>query len=1205
MSQLTPAQQRAVQAEGNILVEAGAGTGKTRALVARCLARVVDAQPPIPLRDMVMVTFTEAAAAEMRKRIRAALEQACQKQPGNRWLEEQLASIDAAWISTLHGFCLSLAREHFHELGLDPQFTVLAQEQINILEQEVLDSVFVQPEHAARLAVLHRWSRERGQGGMVKLRGQVLRLYNYSQTLRDPPAWFQRQLADLDQPEPTPWIRNWPAEMDDWRAGWLDGLEPFRGQGFADCLDRLAAQPSPVSVMESGPWLEAVTELLPAKKGLPKGVQKRWEALAEELEFLRGLLSSEEGAPQTDSIGAMREDWEWTRHAMANLLQLTLAFQAEYTRRKSDLGGVDFHDLEQNALRLLWNPQTQSPGPVAETWRKRARMLLIDEYQDINEAQDAILECLGQPAEPGNRFLVGDIKQSIYRFRLANPRIFQRYARAWREPSAPGQVLGLTENFRSHPAILDFVNRFFTGLMRESVGGVDYSAATGLQSGDPDHERFKVAAPSGVAPAPRVRLDLLLQEDVDEEAGGEAAAALSQDELEARMIGQRLLGMLQAQCPVWDEAERRHRPLAWRDVAILLRSPSGKAEVFAKEFARLGIPLAATRGGFYDAIEISDWLNLLRLLDNPLQDLPLLAVLRSPLAGFTDEELVAVRLAGRAQPLWTALQILAQSGEVGAAPAKAARFAERHARWRRMTRVSALSECLALMLDETLYETWLSLQPRAAQRQANLRRLLHMARQFDQFQRQGLFRFLRFVDAQAESGAGSESPVPELTNSVRLLSIHQSKGLEFPVTVIAGLAKRFNETDLQNSLILDERLGLCPTVRAPESGRKYPSVAHWFARRRQRQEMAGEEMRLLYVAMTRARDYLILAGRASEGKLGDWSPGAGGPLSLLEIGGARSFMDWIGPQCAAMVPQGDLSAPGERDGFAWHACAPGPLRQLDDAAQFGGAGASETVEFAPEASLKTLRERLAWRYPYVAAAGEPAKTSVSAWRRRVTEGNDGEAYPLFTEASPVAQTREKDPAKPDKSRLSAAEIGTIHHRFMEWVRLDKTAGLADIESEADRMEAAGILMPGERAALDLPAVAAFWTSELGRQLCAQAPRVRRELPFTARFTPAELRGWVAGQMPAVEIGTGEDFIVVQGVVDLAVMGEREIWVVDYKTDHARPQDLPRKARAYAPQLALYATALARVYHRPATRCWLHFLSLGQSVDVSSMLNLKP
>lgn len=1196
MSQLTPAQLHAVQATGNVLVEAGAGTGKTRTLVERCLARMIAAQDRIALQEMVIVTFTEAAATEMRQRLRATLEKQCREHPEDSWLAEQFAAVDIAWISTLHSFCLRLAREHFHELGLDPQFTVLAQEQANILEQEVLDTLFTHPDHAKRLGALQRWSRERGRGGLQKLRGYIRRLFHYTQTLSNPGAWFARELGYLEAAEPENWIRHWPEELDGWRSHWRDALEPLRGHGFAACqeqLDSLAPGDSPQATRLA---LERILAALPPKKGLPAPAQKRLETLSEEIAFLRSLLPEEAGPGAPVVWQALREDWEWIRHPMADLIHLTRAFIAEFARRKQELGGVDFHDLEQIALALLWDPQTQSPRPIAERWRERARLLFIDEYQDINEAQDSILQCLGRPDARGNRFLVGDIKQSIYRFRLANPRIFQRYARLWREAPTQGQVLRLTENFRSHPAILEFVNRFFTGLMREKIGGVDYDEKTALRSGDPDSPRFGGVTPAGApAGAPRVALRLLAGEESPEEpdAGAEdPIAELSRHELEARMIGTILLEMRQRPDAVWDEHEHRLRPVDWRDMAVLLRSPKDKAEVFAKEFGRLGIPLAAARGGFYEAIEASDWINLLRLLDNPFQDLPLLAVLRSPLAGFTADELVAVRLASRAGALWTALRAVSQTAGAGPARDKAAGFLERHRRWRQMARTIALSECLSLMLDETLYETWLATQSRPQQRLANIRRLLNLTRQFDQFQRQGLFRFLRFVEAQIDAGIDLEPAPAETANAVRLLSIHQSKGLEFPVVVVADLSKPFNESDFRSPIMLDEVLGLCPLVKPPHSGQKYPSFAHWFARRRQRAEMVGEEMRLLYVAMTRARDYLILSGAATGKRMTQWAgdsrPPAGGP----DPAQARCFLDWVGPKCAAIVPDGELSTPGETDGFAWRVVAPGPLRNSATAAASNEGDLSPAVEPLPNADLAALADRLSWRYPFARPTSEPAKTSVSAWRRRVLQETDAESYPLFTEMPLSEPPSAREPVR--ETRLGAADVGTAHHAFMEWVRLDKTGGLPELEAEAARLVATGVLSPEERAALDLRAIAAFWASELGRRVLSNGQHVRRELPFTARFTAAELSAWLTGNSGAAT-GDPADFIVVQGVVDLAVVREDEIWVVDYKTDHVGPEGVAQKARAYAPQLALYAEALARIYRRPATQCWLYFLALDRAV----------
>ena len=640
-----------------------------------------------------------------------------------------------------------------------------------------------------------------------------------------------------------------------------------------------------------------------------------------------GSLAGADAAPDP-----LLDDWNWVRQPMSTLLRLAQEFGAAFSHAKRELGVVDFHDLEQHTLRLLWDSKSDAPTAIAKHWRRQLRFVLVDEYQDINAAQDKILQALSREGPEANRFLVGDIKQSIYRFRLANPRIFQGYALSWGQPSEPrpdgqigtepgGQVIPLVENFRSRQGILSCINSVFEATMRRESGGVEYDESARLVSGAPDQRQPMAEL---VDSPPPVELHLRIK--ATPEPDGETSEALEEiSELEeaakeARLVALRLRELKAERHPVWDEKLKQLRPVDWADMAILLRAPSGKIESFAKEFARLGVPLQANRGGFYNSSEVSDLVSLLQLLDNPLQDLPAVAVLRSPLVGLSLDELATIRLVGLKAPFWSALVRWHEShgkdsaqrpGDRQAAPVSISElhqkldlFLSRFNRWRRLARQSSLSHCLETILAEIHYTTWLRFQPRGEQRRANIQRLLGLAQRFDQLQRQGLFRFLRFIDAQQRAGTEPEVASVASENAVRLLSIHQSKGLEFPVVVAADLAKSFNMLDLRAEMILDEEFGLCPQVTPPRIRKRYPSLAHWLAARRQKRELLGEELRLLYVAMTRARDLLILTCSLSQKSYGEaWRPG-GEPL---DPGEARSCADWLALGLNRFAPPQDES----------------------------------------------------------------------------------------------------------------------------------------------------------------------------------------------------------------------------------------------------------------------------------------------------------
>jgi ATP-dependent helicase/nuclease subunit A len=1167
---LTPSQQRAVAARGNVLVMAGAGTGKTHTLVGRCLDCIV--REGASLDEILVVTFTEAAATDMRQRLRRALEKMSQENPGDAFCAEQLALFDAAHIGTLHSFCLKLIREHFHHLGLDPQFAVLDEAEARQLAAETLDGQF--EAHYENKGTFSPAVRDLikiyGNGRDEKIRALVLRLHNYAQTRPDAEDWLKSQVEKFSAGEPADWPRWLLAAIENWRDEWLPVLENLNSgnekaaelTGIFQRLEKSFTREHAAQVLEQivsadGNW--------PAKRKTV--LRKPLEDLFDEAAFLAALATVKNGGDP------LVEDWTWVRGHMGALLLLAREFAEDFSARKLADGVLDFHDLEQFALKVLLD------FGAAEHWRKKIRFVFVDEYQDINAAQDKIISALSREGSDANRFLVGDVKQSIYRFRLAEPKIFRSYAHNWRGKN--GQTIPLAENFRSRESLLNFVNSVFEPLMREEIGGVDYDAGAKLKFGSPE-TRADFSAAKDTSP----RTELLLQfkagrndeTDSESESDTDELANLEESEKEARLLAMRLTELKNSRHEIWDDEKKKIRAVEWRDMAVLLRAPSGKAEVFAKQFERAGIPLIVERGGFYDSSEILDLLGVLRLLDNPLQDVPAIAVLRSPLVGLSLDELAQIRLAGSGY-FWFALNRIQNSKFKiqNETRAKVEKFLGRFSRWRKLAQQSSLSQCLEVILAETHYDDWLKSRPRGAQRHANIGRFLNLAEKFDQFQRQGLFRFLKFIEAQREAEVEPDvSPVAE-ENAVRLMSIHQSKGLEFPVVAVADLAKNFNTQDLRGEIIFDEEFGLCPRVKPPQTGRRYPSLPHWLAQQHQRREQAGEELRLLYVAMTRARDNLILTGSIT-GKKWETLWAEAYTITPQKILAAQSYADWIG-LWFAQQSGANPATQGKLPNLRWRITA--DVELADEAAAEKSEAKIELPELNDETKQK-LQKTLTWNYGFEAATERAAKSSVTVLRRQAADELDNEAEQSFP-------TRRKI-----RTKLSATDTGMAHHKFLQLIALENAGELAVLKAEADRLEREKALSVDERGALDLKAVAAFWNSDAGQKIRKQGAKVRRELAFTAKFSPRELSE-ITGTKS--EAGLEKEFVVVQGVADLVVLLPKEIWLVDFKTDDVRADELADKTKLYAPQLRLYARALAKIYSRPVTNCWLHFLTARKTVDV--------
>jgi ATP-dependent helicase/nuclease subunit A len=1166
---MTDAQQQAVHARGNILVAAGAGAGKTSTLVARCV-RII--QEGGSLENILMVTFTEAAAAEMRARIRKALEETQKNSEAKSILDEQLALLDTAAIGTLHSFCFRLVRRHFHELELDPQLNVMDEARTAVLMEETLDELFRQHYTGGRDGggALEELIQQHAGGREQPVRDLILKIHRYTQTQPNPRAWIDEQLRVLADPQPTAWRAYLLGALHEWRRRWL---EPLRAQPAEhvtahqvakqlDALDENATLQSFATVLEAVPD----ARLLKPKFREP-------EAFFEESSFLRSVTVARDG------IDPLMQDWEWSRAGMETLLKLAGQFAEALSDAKREQAALDFNDLEQFALRLLWDAERDAATELGREYQERFHHVFVDECQDINAVQDAIIRAVSREpghSQLGNRFLVGDVKQSIYRFRLADPRIFQGYEARWRQGD-DGQVIALSDNFRSRETLLDFFNAVFADLMQPEMGRVLFDDDARLKFGAPEKRR---ALTKQSSPGPRVHLHLRLTDPAKvgmEPEGDSETAELTSAEHEARIVANRLRELVDSKHEIMDH--NGPKQVAWGDMAILLRSPSAKAEIYAREFARQNIPLEVAQSDFFDALEISDLLNVLLLLDNPLQDVPLLAVLRSPLVGLTAGDLAEIRLAARSGYFWTALNRFYETGRSAPEPSSAWRaadqFLERFARWRRMGRDASIGQRLETILAETHYLDWLAAHTtnpqRAAQCLANVRRLLTLARQFDPFQRQGVVRFLRFVEAQR--AVPGREPMASGGGAVQLLSIHRSKGLEYPVVVVPDLGKRFNFDDFKADILLHERLGLCPRIKPPHAGQRYPSLTHWIYTHRERSEMLGEELRLLYVAMTRAHDTLLLVGTATQKRAAEIWPEI--PASPEELLGASSMLEWLGPWFSQRAPANWTDQErGENELFSW---------QIYSEAEAAPSATTEGEPSVAKFDFTSHEALLTWKYPFDAATHEAAKTSVSALRRKLAESAE--------EAQPWRPTRPS--TRPANGELSATEVGTAHHTLLEFARLENLVTEEGARSEAEMLVAAGVLSEAEARRLNVHGLAQFWSSDTGRELLAVGSALRRELPFTARFSAVELceLGLSSTTLPA------EEFVVVQGVADMAAILRDEIWLLDFKTDDIAKETVETRANDYKPQLRAYGAALGKIYGRKVTRRWLHFLAPGVTVEV--------
>ncbi len=1077
---LTGEQLRAAASRGcNVLVSASAGTGKTKVLVERVIGLILDPVAQVSVDRLLVVTFTDAAAAEMRERISKALTHQALDRPGDMWLADQLTLLPRAHISTLHSWCLALIRDNFHRLGLDPAMRVLDEHEAELLRLEILDRVFeklYELEDQAFLNLVDCYGDDRGD---EPLRRVVLDLHSFVRGLPDPAEWLARAAAAFAVPEGQPLLGTpWGETLRDMLAGRLK----LAVQALRDAVNLCSAPGGPL--VYAGALGESLTKLgryavilggdreggVDSADGTDGGcIGHRsaqgcsdWDTLrASGTEMLldwpkfppaRGVAAQAREAVQGARNRArktaqglldlflsrpeaeLRSELRRSNALMAALAALVTSLEDEARRERASRGLLDFGDLEHYTLSLL-----RGPSPLASELRDRYDEVLVDEYQDINDVQNEILRLVSRG---DNLFCIGDDKQSIYRFRGTNPELFRGMAKG--KDAGAGQVFSLTYNFRSRPVVLDAANLFFRQTMTEETAEINYHEGVFLRPGSKDYDK----APDPDAPVELFVLGRNGRQGVEPEADAEGGDYRPGEELEADLeaaaepgapegvgedpiqveamhVAARILAMVGGsgagpEFSVYDrKAEdkpkaERHRPVSFGDIAVLMRAIRGRANRYLEVFAQYGIPVRAELPtGYFSAIEVETMLALLEVIDNPRQDIPLAAVLRSPLVGLDDPGLAAVRLGAMREDLYGAV-LAASAGEEPCA-AVLRGFLERLDGWRTAARRGPLGDLVWRLLQDTDYLPFCGGLPGGAQRQANLLALYERAREFDRFAKQGLPRFLRFVrrlhETESDLGAMSDQGGQD---AVLLTSIHKSKGLEFPVVFLPDLGRQMRHPAGRRDVLWHRELGLGPMLADRELGIKHPTLAWHLVDWQLAREDLAEEMRILYVAMTRARERLVLGGsvRGLGSRLQAWAaaatPGFGGAgpeeqkagartgsdrlqLPVVAVTTASTYLDWV---CLAVArhPDGEAitraaveAAAAEREAVAVTGEAEARAVTGTEASGRETAGVSRTTGAAGSGPGPFDRDPSRWRITIVPDAGTAAGKLPTASLKRLSD----------------------------------------------------------------------------------------------------------------------------------------------------------------------------------------------------------------------------
>ena len=1209
----TPAQQAAItHGGGGLLVSAAAGSGKTSVLAERCAHVICDAADPCTAAELLVVTFTEAAAAEMKARIGRSLAARRAADPDDDRLAKQVATLDRASISTLHGFCARLLRQHFHLLGLDPAFGILDADEAALLKREVAADLFAgrydddgEVGRAFRALV-----DQYADGADDRLIGEVLGAYESLCSVVDRTGWATAALARLSGAAERPLGESQlgTAYLNDLRrelagvqrecaaaGAFVEGLGGF--DGYVAHLREAHTVVKHLLDTLNTHGSDALAEVaegvaLPKLKPVPNGTPDKDVAKAR----VDAVNKAIKDGPWRQRLRFTADQWQAGVRATlphaATLLSLIDAFGAAYAAAKDDQGRLDFNDLERKTLDVLRDAAGR-PTAVARQYHATFRHVMVDEFQDINEVQDAILtllstECLGRPGR-SNLFCVGDVKQSIYRFRLADPARFLARLEAYRDPDR-GTVVDLQQNFRSRPPLLEAVNAVFARLMTGKATEVDYDESQRLVAG----AKFPAATDAAFAGSP-IELHLVSRGGAATPVDGDAdeSADLDRVQREAVVVGQRVLQVVGRRTVV--DRDGTVRPARFGDCVVLLRSMRFKADTVAAQLRAMGVPVhSESNTGYFEATEVNDVLSLLHVLDNARQDVPLAAVLRGPLAGLPSPEdaLARIRLAyppdadGVVVPFHEAVRRYSDEHDDDVATGLRAARA-RLDRWRQAARDRPVAELVWAVYEETGHLAFCGGLTGGAQRQANLLELHDRARQFGDFRRQGLTRFVGFLEKlRAESDLGQAAVANEADNAVRVMSIHRSKGLEFPVVFVPDLGKQFNLADLNGSVLFDRTLGLGLKVVDPDQHVRYPSLAWTVVRQALRRQVLAEELRVLYVALTRAKEHLVLVGTGGAADVDRWCQewaGHDGPIPAEAVLAARTPLDWLGPVAAAAGPAHLELTVHDADRVAgWAAGQATPVAVADDHADLAACRplAEPPVATADAAAAVS---RLRHQYPFERLTKVPAAGAVTSLAPHAA-GSAQPPGPTVPPPSPELD-RPKFLSIPARS-ASATDRGTATHVVLEHLDFAAVRTEEDVRALVGRLTTGGRLTDNLAGEVDVKAIVWLLESELGGRLRAAAAGLRREVPVY--FLEA------TGNPVAAGVATGPmDQVMARGRLDLLVPEGGDWAIVDYKTDRVDGPAIDGRVATYAPQLRLYADAIRRITKRRVTRATLVFLTPRQ------------
>lgn len=1233
----TKEQREAIYTRGsNLLVAAAAGAGKTAVLVERIIQMILDEKNPIDIDRLLVVTFTNAASAEMRERIGEAISVELSKNPDSAILQRQLVLLNKAKITTIHSFCLDVIKNYFHLIDLDPKFRIADETEMVLLKSETIEDLFEKRYEMGEkefLDLIECYCSNRDDSALMDM---VLSLYSFAKSSPFPEKWLKAMsenfnLSDSFDFGNSIWARtllsNARIELTGMKESVMKALKIVASEETLIVYE--ASLNEDLSVindldMSTDKSFENFSSYLASSKftnlkrcGKDVNKEKKEQVQALRSSYKKQLKDMGEEILSTLNNN-MAEDIKELYPMMKYLGNLVIAFDKDYIKAKRSKGMIDFNDIEHLTLKILTTGTEDgnvTPSKAAIELRGKYEEILIDEYQDSNMVQEYILSMVSRrDSENPNVFMVGDVKQSIYRFRQAKPELFlEKYNSYSEKKDSLNRKILLFKNFRSRERIIDGVNYIFRAIMSRNIGELNYDYREELKFGasfeDIDSDVFNSLGDNELHIIEKN--SSLAVDEINEE--GDEEEDLDKIRLEARMVARRIRALVNPKdkpYAVFDKSTKEYRGVKNKDIVILLRATKSWAPTFMDELKKHDIPVFADTGsGYFETTEIKTILALLQIIDNPLQDIPLLAVLRSPIASFCDEEIIDIRNIDKKVSFYEALKNIGVTSVLSPRlTKKCCDFSQLLEKFRAWSMHIPIDEFIWYLYTETGYYGYVGAMQGGTQRQANLRILFQRAKAYESTSYKGLFNFISFINRLKISSKdmGSAKILGENQDVVRIMSIHKSKGLEFPIVIIAGCGKNFNLRDTTKPVLLHYDLGIGPDYVNFERRISYPTIFKNVIKKKIKIESLSEEMRILYVAMTRAKEKLIITGAVNnlEKSASKWSSEVGSQEEKVSeniILKGRNYLDWICPPVMKHkdgevlrnqvdMELGDLNL--ARDSSRWKVllwkrdeivkdkeCIPDIIENED--------GQDKLQSILLEIASKPPRteyydeidRRLSFEYRYKDSNLMPSSISVTELKSQYN-AEENYSIKLFP---PVLKKRPT--FMEEKKALTPSEKGTAMHNVMQRLDFNLGVDVLSIKKQIDKMIFKEFITDNQGKIVDTSKIARFFESELGKRMIV-SKNIKREVPFVVRLKASEI----------YKIKT-EEYIMLQGAIDCYFEEDDSIILVDYKTDYVTDENVNSVVEKYRDQLKYYSFALEKITGKSVKEKYLYLFYDGRIVKM--------